>query len=223
MIKKLSVIIPSYNDGKNVRKLVNQLVRMSVLNLEIIVVESGKSEYKKYLPKGVVFLKSDKGRALQMNIGAEKSRGEILIFLHADSDVSEINFSKIRETFREGRFGCFKIKFKNEKRYFRFIEFTSNFRKRFLGIPFGDQGLIVSKKLFDKVGGFSKGGFEDIDMARGLMKFAKVEIINQTIKTSPRRFLKRGIVKTHLVMGLIFLSYFFGLKKLAYGFYGAIR
>ena len=77
--------------------------------------------------------------------------------------------------------------------------------------------------MLGRVGGFSKGGFEDIDMALQLMKVAKVKVVHQHIKTSPRRFLKHGIVKTHFIIGLIFLSYFVGLKKLAFWFYEKIK
>jgi len=222
-MKKISAIIPSYNDGKNIKILVNQIIKKKFSDVEIIVVESGKADYSGNLPRGVVFIKSGRGRALQMNTGARRAKGSILIFLHADSNISNINFLDLQDTLSENEFGCFRVKFKSKKKYFRFIELTSNLRKKIFGIPFGDQGLVISKKLFREVGGFSKGDFEDIDMALQLTKVANVKIINQYIKTSPRRFLEHGILKTHIVMGLIFLSYFVGLKKLAFWFYEKIK
>jgi len=222
-MKELSIIIPSYNDEKNVKSLVKQIFKKKLSNSEIVIVESGKVGYRKEILKEVVFLKSGKGRALQMNTGARKAKGKLLVFLHADSDISGIDFSKFYKLTKEDEFGCFRIKFKSKKKYFRFVEITSNLRKKIFGIPFGDQGLIISRKLFNRVGGFSEGGFEDIDMALHLMNVANIKIINQYIKTSPRRFLEHGIVKTHLIMGLIFLSYSLGLKRVAFWFYGMIK
>jgi len=223
-MKKLSIIIPSYNDKRDVIRLVRQITNQKVPSYEIIVIESGKTNYKNNLPKSVkFFLTTKKGRAEQMNLGTFKSKSPLLLFLHADSDISSINLKSISNIKEKNYWGCFKIAFDSKNHYFRFVELTSNFRKMYLKLPFGDQGLILSKKLFNQVGGFPLGGFEDVDISKKLRKFANPRMIKQPIITSPRRFIKHGIIKTHLIMALIMISYVIYLKKISKSLYSLIR
>lgn len=202
----LSIIIPSYNDSQNVLKLISQLPK----DAQVIVVESGDMSYaRKVKRKKMLVIKGARGRAQQMNTGASFAKGKTLLFLHADCDICALTF-----TF-SGMWGAHRVKFNSKNPYFRFIEFTSNIRAS-LGLPFGDQGIYVDKKLFDKVGGFSVGGFEDIDLSLQLHKETPPFIIREKIITSSRRFLAHGIFKTHLLMGFILISYLLGCKKYAH-------
>lgn len=202
---KVSFIIPSYDDGKNVLNLVKQLHLTK--EQEIIVVESGDSKYSKKLQRNVRFFKSGRGRAVQMNFAATKARGRVLCFLHADSTINKIDFSFLDNIKKEG-WGFFRVAFNSPKKYFRFIEFTSNWRACYLKIPFGDQGLFIHRFLFKKIRGFPVKNYEDINIAQILRKHSKPICSNQVISTSPRRFEDHGIIKSHFIIGLIFISYF---------------
>ncbi len=214
-----SIIIPSYNDGEKVIRLLNILLKKTNnLNYEIIIVESGTTIYQKDLSKKIIFLKSKKGRATQMNKAAKISKGKNLLFLHADSKVSQINFKSLNIE----SWGYFKIKFNSNKTYFRIIEFTSQLRAKIFKIPFGDQGLLITKKLFNKVKGFDQKIFEDINIALKLKKINPPKQINQNIVSSPRRFIEHGIFKTHITMGIILIAYLLHQQKLAKAIYKLI-
>jgi len=205
----ISIIIPSYNDGDSVLSLVKQLPKE-----DLIVVESGNTEYFTRLPKHVRAYKGSKGRARQMNLGAKKAKGDMLLFLHADSQISTI--PELRG------WGCFKVRFNSKRGYYRFIEFWSNQRARWL--PYGDQGIFVGRKLFNTVGGYDeKASFEDLALVSKLKKHGPPTIQQTSILTSPRRFEEHGPVKTHAIMGGIHVAYILGMLTVAKWLYTLIR
>lgn len=206
----LSVIIPSRNDGELVRKLAGQIP-----SCEIIVVESGE-----LLPApGARMIASKPGRALQMRRGAQEARGDVLLFVHADSSLRGIDWEAIRDA---KSWGCLTVRFASEKPYFRFIEFTSALRARVLGIPFGDQGLVVPKAQLEEAGGIADDWFEDVALSRRLKKLSWPKIYPGVIETSPRRFERNGVVRTHLVMGLVFANLLLGRHAAAKRWYAKI-
>lgn len=208
----ISVIIPSYNDGHNVKRLVSQLPK----NVEVIVVESGDSSYFREL-SCKCFL-TEKGKAQQMNFGAKHSKGNHLLFLHADSTLEGFDITLITKHL----WGSSRIKFDNPKKYYRFIEWWSSLRARFLG-PYGDQGIFMTRALFNAMGGFRSHTFEDMDMASRLSKIVPATILTQTITTSSRRFEKHGPVRTHMIMGGIHIMYLLGLLSFAKHLYTRIQ
>lgn len=214
----LSIIIPSYNDGKNVINLINQIEKQG--QFEIIVVESGNTNYFKNNKKNIKFLESAKGRSKQLKFAAENATGNTLVFFHADSDISQINLKSLDNY---SGWACFKIKFDSNKLYYRFIEFTSNIRSKYLNIPFGDQGIVIDKNLYKKSGGYTEEMiYEDIDLAKNLNKIEKNKVLDQTIITQARRFEEHGTIYTHFIMSLIFYSYLLGFIKVAKSLYRRI-
>lgn len=223
----ISIIIPSFNDGDNVINLISQLEKNASFDLnknEIIIVESGDSNYFEKIDlsiNNIRLLVGKKGRARQLKQGAEIAKGDTLIFLHADSSIEHINFESLDNY---SSWACFKIKFRSNNFYYRFIEFTSNFRSRYLHIPFGDQGIVISKQLYKRSGGYTNDMvYEDIDFAKKLKRIEKNNIIEQVISTDARRFEKHGRIFTHLIMSLIFYSYLLGFIGIAKKMYSLIK
>ena len=223
---KISIIIPSYEDKGHVQKLTKQIKSQigNSSDWEILVIEGSGEKYSAKLPKNVAFFNSPKyGRAEQMNFGFENAKGKFILFIHADSNISKMNLHKLLDIKEKYFWGCFHIDFDSPKRYFRFLSWNSNRRAKANGISFGDQGLFVSRELFENVGLFPVGGFEDIDIAIALDKVKKLHMFNEFIISSPRRFLEHGVMRTHFIMGFIFLSYLNGGNNFANYLYSLIN
>lgn len=183
---RLSIIIPSYNDGDQVKTLCKQLLCFDTRDVEIIVVESGEHGYLHALDSRIKKFRSHTGRAKQMNAGAKKATGEILWFLHADSWVSEKAIEQLRALDSMTLGGAFLQRWRLE-----FIKDTARgdaycqkhlgmrIRPYYLGALFysalaklsqcgvwwrsltkrrffGDQAIFVQKEIFTKMGGFKE-------------------------------------------------------------------
>ena len=148
-----------------------------------------------------------------MNIGAQAAAGDILLFLHADTQLPE-NFEKsIRYAITRDGFaaGAFRLHINSESLGLRFIELVANWRSRYLQTPYGDQGIFVTKNLFQKIGGYADMVImEDFELIRRLKRKGKIIILNQSVTTSPRRWHNLGIFKTWLLNQMIAVGYMLG-------------
>ncbi|MCU0078115.1 TIGR04283 family arsenosugar biosynthesis glycosyltransferase [Extibacter muris] len=148
---KISVIIPVYNEETTIVKLQEQLKKLP--DCEIIFVDGGSLDRTVELIEGKYkVLTGAKGRAAQMNLGAKKSAGDILFFLHADSELPDNPMSEIRRVMRQYRWGCFGIAF-HEKHFFLWTcQVISNHRIKDRKVVFGDQGIFIDRDLFFEIG-----------------------------------------------------------------------
>lgn len=210
----ISVIIPTFNEEQSIESTLVDLAKHHHPD-EVIVADGGSQDKTAQIAsKYARVLNTEKGRAVQMNAGAAASGGNILLFLHADTKLPEAALLKIREAL-EGRrknSGRFRMSFGHSHPLLRFYEFQT----RFHFFSYGDQGFFVRKELFQKLGGFDVGApFEDIDFYRRLLKMEKPVIIKDPVITSPRRFLRNGIVKQRFVNIALATMYFSGFKPQA--------
>lgn len=181
---------------------------------ELIVVDGGSTDRTvsvayKYTDKVYV---TKRGRGHQMNFGAERASGDILLFLHADCTLPEEGFGIIRNVLKDNRIsaGAFDLSIIHPKLRFRIIEFGANLRSHITSIPYGDQGLFMKREVFDQLGGFADIPLmEDIEISRRLKKMGRIIFIRPPIKTSPRRWLKEGPVFTTLRDWAIAVSFAF--------------
>jgi uncharacterized protein len=211
---KISVIIPTLNEEQSIESTLVDLAKRHHPD-EVIVVDGGSHDRTMAIASRYArVLNVEKGRAVQMNAGAEAAGGDILLFLHADTKLPEAALLKIRKAFQGGRknSGRFRMSFGHSHPLLRFYEFQT----RFQFFSYGDQGFFVRKELFQKIGGFNVDApFEDIDFYRRLLKMEKPVIIKEPVITSPRRFLQNGVVKQKFVNIALATMYFSGLKSQA--------
>jgi hypothetical protein len=206
--KKISVIIPIYNEAKQIIQLQNELQKLPAC--EIIFADGGSTdETLDLIDKQYTVIKTDKGRAKQMNAAAHISSGAILFFLHADSIIPNNTEQKIQEATRQYRFGCFRIAFNSQGLFFAICTFMSNLRATVFKYPFGDQGIFVERNLF-----FESGGFPDIPIMEDYQfsinmknKKEKLVVINEKIISSARRFNGSFFYKLKLSMQMFFLRF----------------
>ena len=210
----LSVIIPVFNEEGRLEKIIENVTNVDA---EIIVVDGGSKDSTVKLAEKfrVTVINSPKGRSLQMNAGAAASRGNILLFLHADTMVPENYIDLIFETLMDRRLaaGAFSFKTDMDNTFMRFIEYLANLRSRFLKLPYGDQGIFISKADFERAGRIPGVPVaEDIFLIRNLKKFAKIKTIPEKSVTSARRWQRHGFLKTTFVNVVIFFGCYLGIK-----------
>ncbi len=197
-MSKISVIIPTINEANNLPLLLSDL---SIIQKEgeIIIVDSG-SEDKTIEVANVygakVFKSKERNRGLQLNIGAKNSKGDWLIFLHADTRLSNEWFRKVNSVFKEDKNYIYYFKFKiNQKKIiYRILEILVNFRSQYFKQPYGDQGLLIHRTTYFENNGFKKIPLmEDIDFLKRLNKKKHLIQLNLPIFISSRKWEKTNI------------------------------
>ncbi len=195
MKKKISIIVPIYKEFENVKKLLDNLMRVDNI-YELIFVDSSKDEKsQKYIEKmskriNVKYIASEKGRSVQMNKGYKESSGELVLFLHCDSIVEKDLIKKISEAEDRGiYFGCLSIYFDDNSWLMKICGYQSRKRAIKRKIAFGDQGMFFTREMFDALGGFKEIPImEDYDISIRANKIKTLVQIDSKIITSSRKF-----------------------------------
>jgi len=158
-----------------------------------------------------VILKSDKGRAQQMNTGAAVAQGGVLLFLHADTLI-EFDLEKALKSINSAQaWGHFDVRLSGGHFFLRVIGFFMNIRSRLTAIATGDQAIFITRDLFQKVGGFPDIELmEDIELSSRLKKICRPVCLHQTVISSSRRWEQQGIIRTVLKMWRLRFRYWLG-------------
>ena len=187
---KISIIVPIFNEATTIRRMCDQLMQYRS-SAEIIFVDGGSSDDTlSIIGDSFTVISGAKGRAAQMNLGAEKSSGDVLFFLHCDSVLPPNALNEIRECISEMEYGCFGVKF-NSSNFFMFTNrLISNHRAWRRGLPFGDQGIFIGRELFFDMGMFPELPImEDYEFSRRLLSAGiKPGRTKHRISTSARRY-----------------------------------
>ncbi len=215
----ISVIIPVLNEDDVINRCIDHFksVRGSH-NSEIIVVDGDEdgTTINVLNSDSIKKIISQKGRAAQMNLGAKKASGDILLFLHADSFLPLSAFEEIYNTMKSGDFkgGAFELAIDNPKFAYRLIEFFAALRYRNTCIPFGDQAIFIDRNYFNDIGGYREIPLmEDVDLMRRIKKEGgKIHVIPLKVKSSARNWERDGIVYTTLRNWTLQILFSFGVS-----------
>ena len=197
-MSKISIIIPTINEANNLPLLLSDLSSIQKEG-EIIIVDCGSEDKTVDIANiygAKVYKSEEKNRGLQLNIGAKNSKGDWLIFLHADTRLTHDWFKKINSFLNGDKnyIYYFKFKINNEKIIFRVLEILVNLRSQFFKQPYGDQGLIIHRNTYLKNNGFRKIPLmEDLDFLRRLKNKKKLKQLNLPIFISSRKWEKTNI------------------------------
>lgn len=223
----ISVIIPTLNEELTLEKSL-----ISVWNskdVEIIVSDGGSNDDTLAIAERLAgkTLSSPAGRGAQMNVGASAASGDILLFLHADTILPAGWEGHVRESLidEEVAGGAFSFSLPNRSIPFAFISLMVNFRSRLLKLPYGDQAIFVRRGIFDKMGSFRDIPImEDVELVKGMRRLGRLEILDQPIITSSRRWEKEGWIRTTLRNVTLLFLYHLGVNpERLYRFYRAVR
>ena len=197
-MSKVSIIIPTFNEANNLPLLLSDL---SIFNKEgeIIIVDCGSEDKTidiAMIYGAKIYKSKEKNRGLQLDIGAKNSRGDWLIFLHADTRLTYDLFKKINSILNgeKNYIYYFKFKINHKKIIYRFLEILVNFRSQYLKQPYGDQGLILHRTTYLKNNGFRKIPLmEDVDFIRRLNNKKDLKQLNLPIFISSRKWERTNI------------------------------
>ena len=216
----ISIIVPIYNENTDTLARLTQNLQAQQGEFEVIFVDSSEEAHRilsaneesfdriNLSSSGLNFtlIHSPKGRGMQQNLGAKRAKFDKLLFLHADSaferDDAILAADEALEIFEAG---CFKLKFDSSELAMKIVAFMSNLRVKFREIAFGDQGIFMTKRLFERLTGFADIPImEDYELSLRLKKEGvKFKQLNVQITTSARKFELEGVLKTIIKMQIL--------------------
>ena len=212
---KISIIVPALNEAERITPVLAGLAPLRNRGHEVIVVDGGSSDDTAALARRAAdrVVSAPRGRSIQMNAGAVLARGEVLLFLHGDTRLPENADARILQGLAaSGRaWGRFDVRIEGASVFLPVIAFFMNVRSRTTGIATGDQAMFVRRDAFEQVGRFPPLELmEDITLSRALKRVSRPLCLADKAMTSGRRWERRGVLRTVLLMGWLRLLFFFG-------------
>src|SRR5262245_10122687 len=212
---RLSIILPVLDEGERIAGALDALAELRALGVEIIVVDGGSQDATVQRARLRVdhVLSAPRGRAVQMNAGAAKAAGDVLLFLHADTRLPRESERLVLDgVARSGRdWGRFDVTIDGRHPLLRLVAITMNLRSRITAIATGDQAIFVKRDVFRAVGGYPEIPLmEDIALSRTLKRTGRPLCIRERATTSGRRCETHGVLRTMCLMWRLRLAYFFG-------------
>ena len=233
----ISVIIPTLNEARIIADTLSHTTRLGFD--EVIVVDGGSTDQTRTVVDSVVsatrhsaprtarLLAVPRGRARQMNAGAQASRGDVLVFVHADTLLPLTAKQEIVAALTANATvgGRFDVQFDRPSPVGQIISTLMNWRSRWSGIATGDHAIFVKRRTFDQLGGFADIPLmEDVDFSRRLKRLGKIAMLPDRVVTSFRRWDAHGPIKTIVLMWVLRFLYWIGVSphRLVH-FYTAVR
>ncbi|HET9385646.1 MAG TPA: TIGR04283 family arsenosugar biosynthesis glycosyltransferase [Gemmatimonadales bacterium] len=211
----LSIIVPCLNEVDGIAAAMSALAPLRARGAEVIVVDGGSSDgtAERAAPYADAVIGAPRGRAAQMNAGAARARGEIMLFLHVDTLLPGSADALIIEGLKRTRrgWGRFDVTIAGRHPLLRVVERFMNLRSRLSGIATGDQAIFVTRSLFTAVGGYPEIALmEDVALSKRLKRFGRPLCLRHRLTTSGRRWEKHGVLRTIVLMWLLRLAYWLG-------------
>jgi len=218
----IAVVIPVLNEAEALESTLRCLSAIRRRGCEVLVVDGGSTDSTAALAEPLcdrVLTVTAPGRAEQMNTGAQATDAEVLWFVHADTRVPADADIQIRKALGHGsRWGRFDVRLSGTHPLLRVVETMMNWRSCLTGIATGDQGLFVDRAAWVTVGGFPDVALmEDIEISSRLRRLGPPVCLRSRVTTSSRRWERRGILSTILLMWRLRIYHWLGVstEKLA--------
>jgi rSAM/selenodomain-associated transferase 2 len=224
---RISIVIPVLNEEKDIAATLVALQRLGPH--ELIIVDGGSSDQTGEVCKrlGAEVHSSPRGRGTQMNHGARRATGDVLLFLHADTRLPESAFDDIRAALRSPRCvgGRFDVQLDGAYWLLDVIGAMISLRSRLSRVATGDQAIFVRREIFAELGGYPDIPLmEDVAFSRALKRRGAVACLRSRVMTSARRWKKEGVWRTILKMWMLKLLYLAGISPVRLKrYYGDIR
>ena len=214
---RLSIIMPVLDEGDGIAGALDPLAELRGLGVEVIVIDGGSHDatVQRARLRADHVLSAPRGRALQMNAGAAKASGDVLLFLHADTRLPPeaerlVLDGLARSTHQWGRFD---VTIEGRHPMLAVIAFTMNLRSRMTGIATGDQAIFVRRATFERLGGYPLLPLmEDVALCRALKRVGRMVALRETALTSARRWQRHGVGRTVVLMWALRLAYYAGVS-----------
>jgi rSAM/selenodomain-associated transferase 2 len=211
----ISLIVPVLADTAAAEQLLAQMSPDP--RIEVILADGGGNAlFESHVNSrrdDVRTIRSSRGRAVQMNAGAAVARGDWLLFLHADSTLPEQWLDTFEQLTAGARGGWFQFALDDPSWQARLIERGVRWRVRLFRLPYGDQGLFVTRAVFDALGGYREMPLmEDVDFVRRLVRSGSVLELPLALKTSARRWHRDGWIRRSARNVVLVTLYFAGVR-----------
>ena len=215
---KISIVMPVLNEAALIVASLEALQGARSRGVEVIVVDGGSTDGTQDLARPLVdqVISAPRGRASQMNAGAAAASGNVFWFVHVDTRVTAEHEQKIVWATAHawgGRWGRFDVRIDSPRPLLALVARMMNWRSRWSGIATGDQAILVSRLLFERVGGFPDLPLmEDIAISKLLKRASAPVCLRETVVTSARRWEKHGVWRTIALMWLLRVAFFLGVS-----------
>jgi rSAM/selenodomain-associated transferase 2 len=213
----LSIIIPVLNEADHIASALQALTPLRARGAELIVVDGSSTDgtVARATSLATFVIASPRGRAVQMNAGSTIASADVFLFLHADTrlppDADRLVLDGLARSRRA--WGRFDVTIEGAHPLLPLIAASMNLRSRLTGITTGDQAMFMRREAFAATGGFPEIALmEDITFARNLKRISRPLNLRARVTTSGRRWEKRGVVRTIMLMWRLRLAYFLGAK-----------
>jgi rSAM/selenodomain-associated transferase 2 len=214
---RISVIVPAFNEEKSIAATLMEL--QCLKPEEIIIVDGGSSDRTREICQrfGVELYLSRRGRARQMNFGAQRAGGDVLLFLHADTRLPPSAFEDIRAALQDRRVlgGRFDLQLDSPRPLLKLIGFMISLRSRLSKVGTGDQAIFVRRDVFAELGGYPDIPLmEDVAFSRALKRRGAVACLHSRVVSSARRWEMDGIWRTVVKMWTLKTLYLLGISPI---------
>ncbi|MEP7068443.1 MAG: TIGR04283 family arsenosugar biosynthesis glycosyltransferase [Usitatibacter sp.] len=211
----LSVVMPVLDEARGVVAALARLQSLRACGVEVIVVDGGSADGTALLaaPWCDRLLEAPRGRSAQMNAGAAAARGEVLVFLHADTVLPADALAAVAGGLeRSGRaWGRFDVAIAPATPLLALVAVLMNARSRATGIATGDQAIFARRTAFERAGGFPAIPLmEDVALSRALKRQSPPLCLRERAVTSARRWERNGTLRTIVLMWRLRLAYALG-------------
>jgi rSAM/selenodomain-associated transferase 2 len=212
---KISVIVPVLNEEKTIASALRALLQLSPH--EIIVVDGGSGDRTAEICRSlsIKIFSWERGRARQMNFGARRATGDVLLFLHADTRLPQTAFADIATALGDPRClgGRFDVELEGSHPMLKIVGALINYRSRATKIGTGDQAIFARREAFERIGGYPDIPLmEDVALCRALKRLGGVACLRTRVMTSARRWESDGVWRTILRMWTLKILYLAGVS-----------
>lgn len=222
----LSIIVPLLNEADNLSELIAHIVRLDPAPQQVILVDGGSVDGSVAIAKSVLknaeitqsaidwhIIESTVGRAQQMNAGAMLATGDVLLFLHADTELPADAINNVQQAIAQYDWGRFDVRLDSREPLLKIVGLMINQRSRLMSIATGDQAIFIKKSVFEQIGGYpDQPLMEDIELCKRLKKIARPACLKSKVITSARRWQQHGTWRTIFLMWHLRFDYWRGVS-----------
>lgn len=194
----ISIIIPTLNEERALPATL-EAVFAQPSGFEVLVVDGGSEDATREVVElyavehpELRWIPTDRGRALQLNTGADQAKGAWLLFLHADTQLPAAALGSIETLPAPTQAGCFHQRFNSASRLLEVLSWCHNRRFHFSRVIYGDQAMFIRRELFHELGGFPLRKMEDVAFSLVLRSVTRPVLLPLTVTTNSRKFDQMG-------------------------------
>ena len=197
---RLSIVIPTLNESAALPRLLADLAPLLGTLTEVVVSDGSSTDDTVAIAEaaGARVVVAPRGRGAQLREGAAAARGSVLAFFHADIRLDTVAIAVLAELLAtdgvQRDAWAFRLRIDGAARAYRLVEAGANLRSQLFGLPYGDQGLIVSRNRYEAAGGYAALPLmEDVALVRSLRPSGSVRLLSAHVRVSPRRWERDGV------------------------------